>query len=206
MLRIHGHAGSINVRKVLWACEEMAIPFERLDWGGAFRPVSDPAFLALNPVGLIPVIEDGGHVIRESNTILRYLAATRGRGDLLPLDPVARARVEMWMDWQSSDLNNSWRYAFMALVRQSADHSDRVEIARSARMVNALMAKLAGVLADGGFVAGPAFTLADVPIGLSIHRWRSMPIERSDLPALEAYYAALSARPGFVRHGVNGGP
>ena len=46
--------GTINVRKVLWACAELALPFEREDWAGPFRPTSDPAFLSLNPVGLYP--------------------------------------------------------------------------------------------------------------------------------------------------------
>ena len=79
MLKIYGYAGSINVRKVLWACEELDLPFAREDWGGKFRSTSDPTFRALNPVGMVPVIDDDGVVVWESNVIVRYLATSRGR-------------------------------------------------------------------------------------------------------------------------------
>ena len=105
MLTIHGYAGSINVRKVLWTCVELGLPFRRVDWGGGTRPVTDPAFQALNPVGMIPVLEDAGRLFWESNSIVRYLATREGRHDLLPAAPAERAQVEKWMDWQASDLN-----------------------------------------------------------------------------------------------------
>ena len=205
MLRIHGHAGSINVRKILWACVELDLAFERIDWGGAFRPVADPEFRALNPVGMIPVIEDGDTIVWESNAILRYLAASRGRTDLLPADPAARAKIEMWMDWQGSDFNNSWRYAFMGLVRGSPDHQDTAEIERSMARFNAMVAILDGQLATRKHIARDDFTLADIPIGLSIHRWRAIPLPRPDLRHVAAYYDRLCDRPGFACYGRDGG-
>jgi hypothetical protein len=98
-------------------CEELGLPFEREDRGGGTRPSTGPELRALNPVGLVPVIDDDGVRVWESNVIVRYLAASRGRIDLLPEQPAARARVEQWMDWQASDLNNTWRVAFQGLVR-----------------------------------------------------------------------------------------
>lgn len=118
MLRIYGYAGSINVRKVLWACVELDLAFEPEDWGGSHRPISEPLFRALNPVAMVPVIDDAGTIVWESNAIIRYLAASRDRYDLLPGDPAARARVEMWMDWQVSDFNNSWRVAFQGWCKR----------------------------------------------------------------------------------------
>ena len=85
MLKIYGYAASINVRKVLWMCQELGLSYEREDWGGNFRPTSDPRFRMLNPVGMVPVIDDDGRIIWESNVIVRYLAASRGRADLLPV-------------------------------------------------------------------------------------------------------------------------
>ena len=207
MLRIYGYAASINVRKVLWACAELGLPFEREDWAGPFRPTADPAFLSLNPVGLVPVIDDGGTVIWESNTIIRYLAANRGRTDLLPADPRQRARVEMWMDWQASDFNNSWRVAFQGLVRKNPDHQDAAAIERSVttfcRMVGVVDAHLGR---SGGYICGAQFSLADIPIGLSIHRWRSIPADKPPFTNLERYYARLCERPGFRQYGRGGGP
>jgi len=119
MLKILGKASSINVRKVLWACAELHLPFEREDWGTGFRPADTPEFLSLNPNGLVPVIKDGDFVLWESNSIIRYLASRYGGQALYPADPVVRAPIDQWMDWQATDLNRSWSYAFLGLVRKS---------------------------------------------------------------------------------------
>ncbi|MBB5882467.1 glutathione S-transferase [Xanthomonas arboricola] len=120
MLDIYGKPTSINVRKVLWLCEELALDYTLHAYGSGFASVDTEAFRALNPNALVPVIRDGDLVLWESNTICRYLAARAGRADLLPTVPAARALVEQWMDWQATELNNAWRYAFMASVRGSA--------------------------------------------------------------------------------------
>lgn len=207
MLRVLGKATSINVRKVLWACEETDVAYAREDWGSGFRGTDVPEFLALNPNGLVPVLVDGAGVIWESNVIVRYLAARAGRHDLLPGPPLARAHVEMWMDWQAAELNPSWRYAFMALVRKSPEHADRAEIARSVTMWNRNMRILEAQLArTGAYVAGEVFTVADIAIGLSVNRWRMTPLEHPDLPAVAAYHQRLAARAAFLQHGANGTP
>jgi glutathione S-transferase len=77
VLKIVGRASSINVRKVLWTCAEIGLPFEREDWGIGFQPTSDPAFTALNPNALVPVVRDGDFVLWESNTICHWLATER---------------------------------------------------------------------------------------------------------------------------------
>ena len=102
MIRLLGKASSINVRKVLWACDEIGVPFEREDWGLGFRSAQSPEFMALNPNGLVPVIVDednGGFVLWESNTICRYLAGRQCRGDLLPTEPQARAQLKGLKGW-----------------------------------------------------------------------------------------------------------
>ena len=63
MLNILGKASSINVRKVLWTCVELDLPFTREDWGSGFRPTTDAAFLALNPNTMVPVLRDGDFVL-----------------------------------------------------------------------------------------------------------------------------------------------
>lgn len=207
MLKILGKPISINVRKVLWLCEELALPYALEPWGAGYRDPHAPEFLALNPNAMVPVIVDGDAVLWESNTICRYLAGRHGRDDLLPREPLARARVEQWMDWQGGDLNNAWRYAFMGLVRQSAAHQDAAAIAASAAAWNRHMAILERQLEKSGdFVAGPAFTLADIVLGLSTNRWFMTPIERPALPRVEAYYERLNERAGFRAHGRNGTP
>jgi glutathione S-transferase len=205
MLRILGNSSSINVRKVLWTCAELNILFEREDWGRATRSTQRPEFLALNPNGMVPVIVDGDVVLWESNTICRYLAAQYGDGGLLPAQAQARAKVEQWMDWQATELNNSWRYAFMGLVRRSTAHQDPAQIHASTDDWNTCTGILERQLeATGRFVTGEQFTLADIVIGLSINRWLMTPIERPDYPALAAYYERLGERKGFREFCGNG--
>jgi glutathione S-transferase len=207
MLRLLGRASSINVRKVMWACAEIGLPFEREDWGLGFRPTSDPAFTALNPNALVPVVAEGDFVLWESNSICRWLAAEHGRDDLLPRAPRERAQVERWMDWQATELNSAWRYPFHALVRNSPQHQDPALIAAGARDWNRAMALLdAQLQRTGAFAAGDAFTLADIVLGLSTQRWLATPIERPALPAVAAYHARLRQRPAFVAQQLDATP
>lgn len=210
MLKIYGQPNSINVRKVLWLCAELGLPYERIDRGGygQFGSLDTPDFRALNPVGMIPVIDDAGTIVWESNAILRYLTAKAGRDDLLPTDPAARARVEQWMDWQVSDFNNTWRVCFVGLVRRSTAFSAEA-IAVSIQQFNTAVGVVDGQLEkNGGYIAGGSFTLADIPIGLSIHRWYCVPMEdaRPAYRAVAAYYDRLNERPGYRVHGRNGVP
>ena len=210
MLKVLGRHSSINVRKVLWTCDEIGLPFAREDWGIGFASTQSPAFLAKNPNALVPVIDDDGFVLWESNTICRYLATQHGRIDLLPVDAQARARVEQWMDWQAGELNNAWRYAFMALVRKSAAHTDATALQASRHNWNRHMQILEAQLAHtGAWVVGPVFTLADIVLGLSVHRWAMTPFgadQRPALPAVAAYLERLRQRSGFVQHAAKDTP
>jgi len=207
MLQILGKSTSINVRKVLWLCEELGLPYELQQWGSGHRSTEIPEFVALNPNAMVPVIRDGDFVLWESNTICRYLAASHPTTGLLPAAARDRALVEQWMDWQATELNNSWRYAFSSLVRRSAAHTDPEAIASGLSGWNRHMRILDGQLRKtGSFAAGPRFTVADIVLGLSTHRWYMTPMERPSLPAVKDYYDRLSERPAFLVHGRNGVP
>lgn len=207
MIRILGRSSSINVRKVLWTCAEIGLDYVREDWGRGFRSTGEAAFLALNPNGLIPVLVEEDFVLWESNAICRYLARSRGREDLLPGEARAAAVVEQWMDWQAGTLGAASSYAFHALVRHSADHADAAQIAQSIARWTAAMGILEDrLLATGAWVVGPDFTLADVMVGLSVHRWYHTPFDKPEWPAVAAYYQRLLARPGFVANGPDAAP
>lgn len=207
MLRILGRASSINVRKVLWTCAELELPFEREDWGSGFRSTASAEFLALNPNAMVPVIVDGDFVLWESNAICSYLASQYPRDALLPSAPRERARVEQWMGWQATELNNAWRYVFMARVRNSPNHVDASAIAASEAQWNQCMEILDRQLErTGAFVTGERFSLADIMLGLSVNRWYLTPMQRPDLPAVAAYYERLGERPGYRAYGRNGEP
>lgn len=207
MLQIFGRTRSINVRKVLWTCDEIGLAYEHAELPPGVTSLRDPAYLALNPNGLIPVIRDGDFVLWESNAICRYLAMKYGRSDLLPIEPEKRALVEQWMDWQAMELNAAWIYAFLALARRDPAYTDAAQIAASTAAWNRQIGILDLQLAKpGDFVLGAHFTLADIVIGLSVHRWLSTPIAHADCPAVAAYYRRLRDRPAFPPHARNDVP
>lgn len=205
MSKLLGRLTSINVRKVMWTAAQLGLDLEREDWGAGFRSPQEPGYLAMNPNGLIPVLIDGDFTLWESNSICRYLATKAGATELLPAEPQSRARVEQWMDWQAGELNNSWRVAFMALVRgqPAAPEAILASVAGWNRHMAMLDAQLAKTRAH---VCGESFTLADVVLGLSTQRWKNAPIERVELPAVEAWMTRLSRRPGFAEFVDNGMP
>jgi glutathione S-transferase len=205
MLKILGKSSSINVRKVLWTCEELQLNYQHEEWGSGFNSTETAAFKALNPNALVPVLIDGDFVLWESNTICRYLTSLSPQQNLLPASAQQRAQVEQWMDWQLTELNNSWRYAFMHLVRKSPAYNDPAEVAkgienwhRHMQILNAALEKTAA------YITGSELTLADIVLGLSVNRWLMTPMQRPELPAVMAYYNRLSQRPAFQKFGSNG--
>lgn len=204
-MKLLGRLTSINVRKVMWTAAQLGLDLEREDWGAGFRSPLEAGYLAMNPNGLIPVLIDGDFTLWESNSICRYLASKAGATELLPAEAQARAKVEQWMDWQAGELNNSWRVAFMALVRGQPATPEAV--AAGVANWNRHMAMLDAQLArTGAHVCGEAFTLADIVLGLSAQRWKNAPIEHVPLPAVDAWMQRLSVRPGFAEFVDNGMP
>lgn len=207
MLRLLGRHNAFNVRKVLWLLDELELPVVQENWGRGFRSTDDAEFLALNPLGTVPVLVDGPAVIRESYVILRYLAAREGAAALYPTVLAERACVEAWMVWVAYEMSMPMRGAYLGgelglapWNRASFVQLGRAEYAKC-------MGQLDAALRAASYLAGATFTLADIPAGFVVHRWFAMTsVERTPLPALEAYYARLSERPAFRRHIRNGLP
>jgi glutathione S-transferase len=154
---------------------------------------------------LVPVLLGGQTILWESNTICLYLAAREANVRLPPTSPRDRATVEQWMDWQATELNDAWRNAFLALHRGVPTPPKAV--LESADRWNQKMRILCEQLTrTGAYVTGEQFTVADVVLGLSTHRWRATPIDHFDLPAVAAYLLRLRAQPGIAEFVDNGMP
>jgi glutathione S-transferase len=194
VLRIWGRSNSINVQKVLWCCEELDVPYHRVDVGGPFGGNREPEYLRLNPNGLVPTISDGGFVLWESNSIVRYLAARHGMGTLCPEDLAERADADRWMDWQLGTLWASFRPAFVGLIRTPPEKRDRANIAKAIRKTAGNLDLLDAHLAGRDYVTGPSLTMADIPLGVTAYRWFTLDIERHAMPNLEGWYERLRAR------------
>ncbi|MFV0921016.1 glutathione S-transferase family protein [Sphingomonas parapaucimobilis] len=194
MLTIWGRINSHNVKKVVWLAEEMGLAYDRRDVGGPFG--MDEAYRTLNPNALIPTIEDDGFVLWESNSILRYLAASHGGEAFYPADAQRRASVERWMDWGFS-WADAIRPIFFQLVRTEADKRDAALIERSVARAAALSAILDDVLGRQEWLSGDAFGIGDIPVAAYANTWFQLPVERPSRPNMERWYAALQDRAPF---------
>ncbi len=195
MLKIWGRLSSINVRKVVWAALEAGLPFERVDAGMAYGIVDTPAYRAHNPNGLVPLIDDGGFVLWESNAIVRYLLARHAPGMLYPDDLQRRFDAERWMDWQQTTLNRAGGAAFVQWIRTPPERRDMAAIAASVAATEPLLAQLDAHLAQQAHMAGEHFTMADIAVACEIHRWWGLPQPRPPYPHIEAWYARMRERP-----------
>jgi len=199
MLKIWGRKNSNNVRKVLWCAEELGLPYERIDAGGAFGVVNDEEYRTKNPNRLVPLIEDDDFVLWESNAIVRYLCAKHADGGLQPAELRARASADRWMDWLTSSLAAPYRTVFWGMLRTAEADRDVAAIEAARSLCANLLAVPEQTLARQPWLSGDAFGMGDIPLGSFIYAWFEMPIERPSLPHLEAWYARLRERPAFQR-------
>lgn len=200
MLKIWGRNTSVNVQKVMWAVGELGLPHERIDVGGAFGKNREPAYLAMNPNGLVPTLEEDGFLLWESNSIVRYLAAKYGAGTLEPADLRERARAGSWMDWQLTVAGPALTPVFWGLIRTPAEKRDHAAIEAGKVKSLAAMTILDAQLAKTAHVAGDALTMGDIPVALMAYRFRRLVPERPGLDNLERWFTAIEQRPAFKQH------
>ncbi len=191
-MRLLGRATSGNVQKVIFLLEEIAVDYEREDYGRTFNNTGTAEYLAINPTGKVPALVDGDATMWESHTILRYVAAKHG-SDLLPSDLAARAKVECWMDWLLATLNGT----YLTLFKATKGGGDAPATAVSD--LGVALTLVDGQLAGRGYLAGETFSLADIALAPIIHRCLGFPVDRPDLPNLAAWHARISARPAFQK-------
>jgi glutathione S-transferase len=198
VIKIWGRNTSSNVQKVMWAIGEIGLPHERIDIGGPFGQNREPAYLALNPNGLVPTLEEeDGFLLWESNSIVRYLAARHHSGVLEPVGLRARARASAWMDWQLSVLAPAIVACFWGLVRTPPEKRDHAAIEDSKKKTTAAITILDGELAKSAYVAGDAFSYGDIPVAVMANRYRQLVPERPPLGNFERWFAAIAARQAF---------
>ena len=197
-LRIWGRVNSSNVRKVLWCAEELGLAYEQVDAGGAFGVVDSAAYRALNPNGRVPMIEDDGFVLWESNAIVRYLVARHASGSAwYPDDVQARAGADRWMDWTTSTFAGPFRDVFWGVLRTPAAEQDWARIHAARDVCGELLRVADAALARSPFLSGAEPGMGDIPLGSFIYAWFEMPVERPVLPHLEAWYRRLSERAAY---------
>jgi glutathione S-transferase len=203
MFHLLGRVNSSNVMKVLWCAQELDMAYTRQDVGMEHGVVDTPAYRAKNPNGRIPTIEADGEVLWESNSCMRYLCLKAG-GDargLYPSAPMARARVDRWLDWQLSTLQPAERDLFWTMVRTPAESRDMAKVHAAVRNSAVCWGIIENQLSDGRpYIEGDGFTIADICLGVFARRWFGEEVRVPDMPQFpttRAWYDRIGQRPGF---------
>lgn len=201
MLTIWGRRSSFNLQKVMWLVAELGIEHRHIEAGGQFGGLDTPEFLAMNPHGRVPVIDDGGTVVWESHAILRYLAARYGRDTFWSDDPAERSRYERWMDWSQTALQPDFlNGVFWAFYRTPEPQRDLPAIKKSIDRCTRHFQLLDWLLAGRKFLLGNDLSLADIPIGTHLYRYFNLEIARPSISNVEAWYRRLQDRPAYRSH------
>ena len=202
MIKVWGRLTASNVQKVMWCVDELGVAHEHIHIPFG-RAKEDPAYLAINPNGRVPTIEEDGFILWESNSCIRYIAARFGAGTLWPTDPRVRADAERWMEWQLTTLSEPTDTIFIGLVVKQPEQRDMAAIAAATKRLNELWAIVDKVLATRKFVAGDDLTIGDIPMGIAAHRWFTILVERDRHPNVETWYGRLIDRPAFKKNVMN---
>ena len=201
MITLHGRDTSSNVQMVAWALAELGLSFDRLDVGGAFGGNNTPEFKALNPNGLVPVIEIDGLTLWESGAIVRYLGAKYGDEQFWPSDPAARAPVDKWAEWIKTTFVSSFLGGVFWPIISTKTGDPMPE---SFEPAVAKLQKVASIFETGvpaqGYYGGADVCFADMALGTYLYRYFDLDFARADTPRLRAYYDRLTARPAYARH------
>ena len=203
MITVWGRRSSSNVQAVLWCLAELEVPYRRIDAGFTYGVVDTADYLAMNPNGKVPTIRDGtAPPLFESGAILRYLASRYARDDAFwPAAPERRAQVDQWAEWAKVNVAAAFTVpVFWQAVRVPEARRDPRAIAAAVRRLDALLAIAETRLAAAPFLAGEAFTLADIQLGHLLHRYFDLQIERAELPCLRRYHARLAGRAAYREH------
>ena len=191
MITVYGRPNSSNVAKVMWTLGELGLEHQRIDVGGPFGQNREPAYLAMNPNGLIPVLVDGDDVLWESNAIVRYLAARYGEGKLWSSNAGERARSDRWMDWGSLTF-----FPKVLTLMRSAEGAEReaaiAEVIEPCAIIDA-------ALGMHNFLAGDQLSIGDLVVGVHLGRLYKF-AGKLEFPNLERYYQHLLSRTAYFEN------
>jgi glutathione S-transferase len=194
-IKLHRFAISGHAHRVELFLSLLCLPFERVDVDLAGGAHKTPAFLAMNPFGQVPVIQDGDVTVADSNAILVYLA-TRYAADpeqWFPREPLAAAAVQRWLSVAAGPLAFGPAAARLVQLFKRADDTAPM-IARA----HGLLAVMEAQLGQSPFLAGTTPTLADIANYTYVAHAPEGNVSLEPYPHVRAWLARIEALPGFV--------
>ncbi len=171
----------------------LGLPHELVEVDLAAGAHKQPDFLRMNPFGQVPVLEDEGDFISDSNAILVYLARKAGRTDWLPEDPKGAASVQRWLSVAAGEI--AYGPAAARLITVFGARFDAEEVIGRAHIV---LGRIESRLAGRDWLVGDHPTIADVAIYSYVARAPEGNVDLSNYPAVRAFLHRVEALPGFV--------
>ena len=194
-LKILGRKSSCNVQKVVWFCTEANIPFENTIYGGKHGGTKDDYFKSLNPNSTVPVINDEGFILYESNAIIKYLS---NKNDFLKLnDNKKNALSNQWMDWASFTLAAPCAIVTLNTMVLPEDKRDVNKVSNAKEQILHLLKILDDHLTKNKFINGKNFSLADIPAGCWYNRCLNFDMDISKFNAINSWGTRLLERKAF---------
>ena len=164
MITVWGRESSSNVQATVWCLAELGLEFDRIDAGFISGVTDTPAYLEMNPNGLVPTLVDGENPpLFETGAILRYLATVYGDDSFWPKELVARTQIDKWAEWPK--INIALRFTapvFWLVVRTAPSLQDPEQIIANLDILNKFLTIADTRRAANAFIARPHFTLADI--------------------------------------------
>ncbi len=207
MLTIYGVYRSRASRN-LWLANELGLKFKHVPVIQAYRMTTDPdaadapintrspAFLAVNPGGQIPSIDDDGLVLHQSLGINLYLAKKHG-GPLAPANLAEDGQMTMWTLWAATDVEpHSIQVLYHTIGKPPAERDPKIA-AVAIEALRPLFAVLDRRLGQTGFIVGDRFTVADLNVAEVVRYAQPAPALFDAAPRVKAWLAACHARPAF---------
>ncbi|QKZ04443.1 glutathione S-transferase family protein [Pseudomonas eucalypticola] len=192
-IKLYHHPLSGHSHRVQLLLSLLGLPTELIKIDLAKGEHKTPAFLALNAFGQVPVLDDQGTVLSDSNAMLVYLAKTYGTASWKPQDPLAEARVQRWLSVAAGQLAYGPAAARLVTVFGAAFNADEV-ITRAHALLKVMDRELAG----SAYLAGPEPTIADVANYSYIAHAPEGNVSLHDYPHVRAWLQRIEALPGFV--------
>jgi glutathione S-transferase len=199
-LVIYGIART-RTSRVLWMAEELGLSYRHEKLAPAAGDTRAPAFLAVNPMGQVPAIDDGGLIVTQSLAINLHLARRYGGANGLgPRDLAEEAVMTQWTVWAAADFEPGAHDVLLETFNKPPDQRDHAKRDTALAGLDRALSALETALSLGdGYLVGGRFTVADLNVACVAFYLRAAEGVFARHPAIAAWYAAATARPAFQR-------
>jgi len=199
LIHLYGRKNSINVQKVSWALCELNLDFKWHDENGKFGTVNVKNYEKLNPQLIVPTLDHHGHIITQSNGIVRYLYRKyTNTYTISKAEDIAIA--EQWMEFQTTDLQLNMTPVFWGLVRNPPEDRDQGLIDKNIKLLNQKFEIFDKFLSDREYILNNQFGMADIIMGVASFRYNSLPIQRPNLSNFQYWYQRINDRECFKKN------